>query len=263
MTIKQRKQVTGTTEQINAYAGVEGQLVWDKSKKTLVGMSGTAGINYPLATSKEVTDTASEYLPLAGGNLTGAVRFGDGRQDTCSVGAVADYPRTTARAFGYEFFCNGVKLGEIGVLLDGPGTDYYYQKAQRFYFGPAYNDPMSLQIEPSTGSLIHRDQWLRYVVAAEYNGTQWYRKYNDGWIEQGGTTQYWENGSSSGYTTISLNTPYSGTNYQIMLTPTIKYGNSGGNGCIFYEEQTKTTTNFRVRKQYLEGLYVNWYTCGF
>lgn len=49
MAIKQRKQLTGTTAQINAYAGVEGQLVWDKTKKKWVGMSGTAGTNYPMA----------------------------------------------------------------------------------------------------------------------------------------------------------------------------------------------------------------------
>lgn len=49
MAIKERKQITGTTEQINAYAGHEGQIVWDKEKKTFVGMSGTAGENYPLA----------------------------------------------------------------------------------------------------------------------------------------------------------------------------------------------------------------------
>ena len=52
MAIKQRKQVTGTTEQINAYAGVEGQLVWDKTKKKWVGMSGTAGTNYPMASER-------------------------------------------------------------------------------------------------------------------------------------------------------------------------------------------------------------------
>lgn len=52
MAIKQRKQVTGTTAQINAYAGVEGQLVWDKTKKKWVGMSGTAGTNYPMASER-------------------------------------------------------------------------------------------------------------------------------------------------------------------------------------------------------------------
>lgn len=52
MAIKQRKQVTGTTEQINAYAGVEGQLVWNKTTKRWVGMSGTAGTNYPMASER-------------------------------------------------------------------------------------------------------------------------------------------------------------------------------------------------------------------
>lgn len=54
MAIKQRKQLTGTTAQINAYAGVEGQLVWDKTKKKWVGMSGTAGTNYPMASESHI-----------------------------------------------------------------------------------------------------------------------------------------------------------------------------------------------------------------
>lgn len=68
MAIKERKQITGTTAQIDAYAGHEGQIVWDTEKKTLVGMSGTAGTNYPLAPQAYV-DT--KFLPLTGGTLTG------------------------------------------------------------------------------------------------------------------------------------------------------------------------------------------------
>lgn len=59
MTIKQRKQLTGTTAQINAYAGVEGQLVWDKTKKKWVGMSGTAGANYPMASESHTHSIAN------------------------------------------------------------------------------------------------------------------------------------------------------------------------------------------------------------
>lgn len=59
MAIKQRKQVTGTTEQINAYAGVEGQLVWDKTKKKWVGMSGVAGTNYPMASERHQHSVAN------------------------------------------------------------------------------------------------------------------------------------------------------------------------------------------------------------
>lgn len=68
MAIKERKQITGTTAQIDAYEGHEGQIVWDKDKKTFVGMSGTAGKNYPLAQQAYV-DT--QFLPLTGGNMTG------------------------------------------------------------------------------------------------------------------------------------------------------------------------------------------------
>lgn len=70
MAIKERKQITGTTAQIDAYEGHEGQIIWDKNKKTLVGMSGTAGKNYPLA-SQAYVDT--QFLPLTGGNITGEV----------------------------------------------------------------------------------------------------------------------------------------------------------------------------------------------
>lgn len=99
MAIKERKQITGTTSQINAYAGHEGQIVWDKDKKTLVGMSGTAGTNYPLATqeyadnkvsqlegkvdaSNEATnealskkENAGVCLPLDGGIMRGGILF--------------------------------------------------------------------------------------------------------------------------------------------------------------------------------------------
>ena len=97
MAVKERKQITGTTAQINAYEGHEGQIVWDKEKKTFVGMSGTAGKNYPLAPKEyvdikvakvdtEVQKTNAKLteglagkedkgacLPLTGGILTGAL----------------------------------------------------------------------------------------------------------------------------------------------------------------------------------------------
>ena len=75
--MKERKQITGTTAQINTYEGHEGQIVWDKDKKTFVGMSGTAGNNYPLA-SQAYVDT--QFLPLTGGKLTGALSLKHGGQ---------------------------------------------------------------------------------------------------------------------------------------------------------------------------------------
>lgn len=76
MAVKERKQITGTTAQIQAYAGHEGQIVWDKEKKTLVGMSGTAGTNYPLAPKEYVDNEVAKCLPLSGGNISGQLHFG-------------------------------------------------------------------------------------------------------------------------------------------------------------------------------------------
>lgn len=92
MAVKERKQITGTTAQINAYKGHEGQIVWDKEKKTFVGMSGTAGKNYPLAQKSYVDNEVAKVntelteglagkedkgtcLPLSGGNLSGQLHF--------------------------------------------------------------------------------------------------------------------------------------------------------------------------------------------
>lgn len=99
MALKERKQITGTTSQINAYAGHEGQVVWDKDKKTLVGMSGTSGTNYPLATQEYADNKVSHLegkvdtsnaaitealnkkentgtcLPLTGGIMKGGILF--------------------------------------------------------------------------------------------------------------------------------------------------------------------------------------------
>lgn len=132
MAIKERKQITGTTAQINAYEGHEGQIVWDKEKKTLVGMSGTAGKNYPLAqksyvdnevakVNTEVAKKASSAeltqglagkedkgvcLPLTGGVLTGPLYL----TETNHIWAVVDELYKGLELGGGSTFKNGASL---------------------------------------------------------------------------------------------------------------------------------------------------------
>lgn len=54
MAIIERKQLTGTAEQINAYAGHNGQLAFDKTTKHLHVLSGTAGITTKLANADDI-----------------------------------------------------------------------------------------------------------------------------------------------------------------------------------------------------------------
>lgn len=54
MAIIERKQLTGTTEQINAYAGHKGQLAFDKTTNHLHVLSGTAGTTTKLANMSDI-----------------------------------------------------------------------------------------------------------------------------------------------------------------------------------------------------------------
>lgn len=142
MAIKQRKQLTGTTEQINAYAGVEGQLVWDKTKKKWVGMSGTAGTNYPMA-SESHTHSISNVTNLQS-TLDGKQPKGDyatskalteglaGKANTSHTHAVADVTdlQTTLDGkipkTGNRGALAGYSTSAVGTTVDASAKDSQY-----------------------------------------------------------------------------------------------------------------------------------------
>ena len=125
MAMKERKQITGTTAQIDDYEGHEGQIVWDKEKKTFVGMSGTAGKNYPLA-SQAYVDT--QFLPLTGGELTGevAVKGGDGRgaiyQKDNGASIFLFAPNHSTYKGGFVIRARGTEGSELDLISSGDGT---------------------------------------------------------------------------------------------------------------------------------------------
>lgn len=145
MAIKQRKQLTGTTAQINAYAGVEGQLVWDKTKKKWVGMSGTAGTNYPMA-SESHTHSISNVTNLQS-TLDGKQPKGDyattkaltdglaGKANKAHTHAIADVTnlQTTLNTIndkipktGNRGALAGYSTSAVGTTVDASAKDSQY-----------------------------------------------------------------------------------------------------------------------------------------
>lgn len=145
MAIKQRKQLTGTTAQINAYAGVEGQLVWDKTKKKWVGMSGTAGTNYPMA-SESHTHSISNVTNLQT-TLDGKQPKGDyattteltnglaGKANTSHTHTIADVTnlQTTLNTIndkipktGNRGALAGYSTSAVGTTVDASAKDSQY-----------------------------------------------------------------------------------------------------------------------------------------
>lgn len=146
MAIKQRKQLTGTTAQINAYAGVEGQLVWDKTKKKWVGMSGTAGTNYPMASESHthsisnvtnLQSTLDDKQPKGDYATSKALTDGlAGKANTSHTHAVADVTdlQTTLDSLnggkipktGNRGALAGYSTSAVGTTVDASAKDSQY-----------------------------------------------------------------------------------------------------------------------------------------
>ena len=55
---------------------------------------------------------------------------------------------------------------------------------------------------------------IAYVIDAYNDGTNWYRKWSDGWVEQGG----YKLETVDGLKTLSLLLPFANTNYQVLVS---------------------------------------------
>lgn len=97
------------------------------------------------------------------------------------------------------------------------------------------------------GSNLTPDTTVKTVIETWHEGTEWYRVWSDGWIEQGGSGQ-------SG--TINLVKAFSSVDY------TITSRILSGSGTLNYQEyganSNKTTVSFAVGTT-----PVSWYACGY
>lgn len=105
---------------------------------------------------------------------------------------------------------------------------------------------------------------MDFVVESYRNGTEWYRKYKSGWVEQGGTTAITHAGNSSTTTQATLNlvTPMASSIYTVLLIPesslTDAYAYRTGWHII-----SRTTSTFKIGvagEQKASSLL--WYACG-
>ena len=112
----------------------------------------------------------------------------------------------------------------------------------------------------------------RYVSEAWSQGTEWYRVWSDGWIEQGG--YMYETGGTAGVIyTKTLYKPYATNNYTILMWAGV--GNSGwqycagvglgtGGNAMNLRENNVTNNSFTYFDATgVSGTPVFWYACGY
>ena len=89
------------------------------------------------------------------------------------------------------------------------------------------------------------------VVETWKSGGEWYRKWSDGWIEQGGWT-------SDGATT-TLHVPFSDTHYTLLATASVGSGETKATSELATERTTTTFIMFFTTS----GYSGRWYACGY
>ena len=126
-----------------------------------------------------------------------------------------------------------------------------------FYIGDTLQDPALItatgvlkDIETLKQNKLDREG--NYTVVETYkNGTEWYRVFSDGWVEQGGY--------AAKNTTTNFLKQFANTNYSVVLSPILNanggtYGRSGVTG--------KTAKSFYNYSGAGEVIGIDWFACG-
>ncbi len=92
-----------------------------------------------------------------------------------------------------------------------------------------------------------------YVTATWRSGSSWYRKWSNGFIEQGGTTT-----TSGASTTISLHTPFTSTSYTVAIGEVNADNYLEGSSVI----SERATANFTIKRP-TSGISISWYAAGY
>lgn len=137
----------------------------------------------------------------------------------------------------------------IGLVVDSANTDLtevltgVEQTAQRV-----------TAVETTVGSMID------YVVETWVDGTEWYRRYNSGWVEQGGQLPA-VTGTGTNIE-CPLNTPFAANNYTLILTPESPNNASGDNGGLGWLTKDTDKFTFDSNDDKVGGKTGNWLAYG-
>ena len=181
----------------------------------------------------------SNYLPLTGGNITGPLKSAPGTY------AITSQVKTSLiRILGGTSPSTGANLDLYG---EGDSDGKFVLRARN-------SSGYKVLEGKINGSLTWGGQSILTLVSFWSNNSSWYRKYSDGWIEQGGIC------ASTNYATVTLPLPMKDAGYNISLGP------SGYDSAAVSRSITDVTpTTFRIKVGYNDSLTRSsyWHVCGY
>ena len=112
------------------------------------------------------------------------------------------------------------------------------------------------------GNLTWDGKQIIRLAESWKNGANWYRKYSDGWIEQGGYINSGSNGSWK--VTVSLHKAYTNSSsYNVIVTIDDIDPNGDRTQNCGIGTYSKTSSSFSVAQENSGSKYASWYACGY
>lgn len=226
---------------------------------TVNGVAADASGNIAI---KDTDIPGGPFLPLAGGRMTGNVVF----DYPYALSVEMSHPLEGYSA-GLRFMWGGVPKGSCAALFSSNSED----SLKYFFLGTSWNSPLSFRVNVADKKLWFNNHNLIYVEETGSSNSGWYRKYSDGWIEQGGNIYY--SGSEGNHITfMTFSIPFTTTSYfasQVKGNPNTSNGYlSGAAEAANWQIWNKTTTSCCTRlwgptSSVSSMSYLSWYACGY
>lgn len=200
----------------------------------------------------------ADYLPTAGGTLTGRIYF----SNFGGTSFIKDNIGADSEAEPYQ--------GLYIQAADTTGSGAYLTLRS----ANAPEKPGDFEINAQCGSkkvilngtadgILTWDKKNILTTETYKDGNNWYRKYSDGWIEQGGNIDAVT--PSASLKTITFPTNFSSISYQFLMTVDGSIGTSGGssNFCMTTSDKTATSIKVSVHSADIASGTLDWYACGY
>ena len=248
--IAKSEQVNRVLSQGAIASYVLGQLIVDELNQDATLDKNTLYQRLVSALESKAKDVC---LPLSGGSMTGRIIF-----DT--IEEVIRKSNTDTRT-----------IIRGGDGFEGGGSLYLYGKDYQELRGGfriyAHDGTASKSLSASPDGTFKWDGKNVVCVDSWRNGTQWYRKYSDGWIEQGGVVTNTYDGAY--FEWVNLPVSFTTTDYTILGTNISNYEGANSSSHAYVMEKSaviypssKSTASFRLFFQ-TKGYSSYWYACGY
>lgn len=144
-----------------------------------------------------------------------------------------------------------------GEVVSGVITQFDARLPVRLATTEMMDDLQSQLDSKANVNLSNISENIDYVVESYNSGTDWYRIYKSGWIEQGGVTS-----TSVNHEVVTFLKPFSNTNYSVIVGNMNTTANTSGVN-VSSLACNLTTTTFQVSQANQSERYSTWRACGF